>query len=94
MVLFVLIVASLIFAFKKRGSKKNKPLRTFLNNGVDLPSTGLKPYVDPANYSNAEEAVEEFANELDPSLIFLERLIGGGKMYFTSKKSEIFMTVR
>ena len=61
---------------------------------VDLPSTGLKPYVDPTNYSNAEEAVEEFANELDPSLIFLERLIGGGKLYFTSYKSGIFVTVR
>jgi hypothetical protein len=53
---------------------------------VDLPNAGMKPYVDPTNYSNAEEAVEEFANELDPRFIFLERLIGGGKFLFTSEK--------
>ena len=47
---------------------------------VDLPTAGLKPYVDPSNYSNAEEAVEEFANELDHRFLFLERLIGGGKL--------------
>ncbi|CAB4014881.1 ephrin type-A receptor 5 isoform X5, partial [Paramuricea clavata] len=78
-VLFALIILLVIFAFRRRGTKKNKPLRTFLNNGVDLPNAGMKPYVDPTNYSNAEEAVEEFANELDPRFIFLERLIGGGE---------------
>lgn len=49
---------------------------------VDLPRDGLKSYVDPTNYSNVEEAVLEFANELDPNLIFLERMIGGGEFSF------------
>lgn len=53
---------------------------------MELPCDGLKPYVDPTNYSNLEEAVEEFANELDPSFVFLERMIGGGELLFTSEK--------
>ena len=53
---------------------------------VELPCDGLKSYVDPTNYSNLEEAVEEFANELDPSFIFLERMIGGGELLFTLEK--------
>ncbi|XP_028394329.1 ephrin type-B receptor 3-like [Dendronephthya gigantea] len=80
-VLLVIIIFIVVFAFKRRGNSKpkDKHLETFLNNGVDLPNVGLKPYVDPSNYSNAEEAVEEFANELDLNQIFLERMIGGGE---------------
>ena len=36
-------------------------------------------YVDPTNYDHPEDAVQEFASELDPKNVFLERLIGGGK---------------
>ena len=36
-------------------------------------------YVDPSNYDTTEDAVHEFASELDPSTLFLEILIGGGR---------------
>jgi hypothetical protein len=35
-------------------------------------------YVDPLNYVDAETALMEFANEIDPTSLSLERLIGGG----------------
>ena len=68
--------------FFRVDKKLNKCKDLCLHNIVELPSDGLKPYVDPTNYSNLEEAVEEFANELDPSYIFLEKLIGGGELLF------------
>ena len=36
-------------------------------------------YVDPTNYDSPEDALSEFASELDPSVLFLEMLIGGGR---------------
>ena len=36
-------------------------------------------YVDPINYIDAESAVNEFTNELDPAALSLECVIGGGK---------------
>jgi hypothetical protein len=45
---------------------------------VALPEIGQKMYVDPMNYVDAETALKEFANEIDPALLSLERLIGGG----------------
>ena len=36
-------------------------------------------YINPSNYDDPETAVQEFANELDSEMIFLERMVGGGK---------------
>lgn len=44
-----------------------------------LPDIGQKMYVDPMNYTDAESAVNEFTNELDPAALSLECVIGGGK---------------
>ena len=46
---------------------------------VALPDIGQKMYIDPMNYVDAENAVSEFTNEIDPALLSLERVIGGGK---------------
>ena len=35
--------------------------------------------MDPTNYDRPEEAISEFATEIDPSILYLEMLIGGGK---------------
>ena len=51
---------------------------------VELPTRGKKTYVDPTNYDRPEDAICEFATEIDASRLYLEMLIGGGKndMYF------------
>ena len=44
-----------------------------------LPDVGQKMFIDPMNYGDAETALKEFANEIDPASLALERLIGGGR---------------
>ena len=51
----------------------------FFFNLVELPRIGQKLYVDPSIYDSPEDALNEFASELDPSVLVLEKLIGGGK---------------
>ena len=43
-----------------------------------MPSHGQRLYVDPCNYEDPEEALKEFAKELDKKWITLEKVIGGG----------------
>lgn len=45
---------------------------------VELPFIGQKLYVDPTIYDSPEDALNEFASELDPTVLVLEKLIGGG----------------
>lgn len=52
-------------------------VRVFLTP-VELPFLGQKLYVDPTNYDSPEDALNEFASEIDPSVLVLEKLIGGG----------------
>lgn len=47
---------------------------------------GLKTYIDPDTYEDPSLAVHEFAKEIDPSRIRIERVIGAGKTIPTVKK--------
>uniref|UniRef100_A0A8C3RKS7 Ephrin receptor transmembrane domain-containing protein n=1 Tax=Chelydra serpentina TaxID=8475 RepID=A0A8C3RKS7_CHESE len=57
----------------------------FLNMGPDfhtivvLRFPGIKTYIDPDTYEDPSLAVHEFAKEIDPSRIRIERVIGAGK---------------
>ena len=46
---------------------------------MELPTVGARTYVDPQNYDRPEDAICEFASEIDASRLYLEMLIGGGK---------------
>lgn len=46
---------------------------------------GLKTYIDPDTYEDPSLAVHEFAKEIDPSRIRIERVIGAGKTVPTVK---------
>lgn len=41
--------------------------------------TGVKTYVDPFTYEDPNQAVREFAKEIDASCIKIEKVIGVGK---------------
>lgn len=41
--------------------------------------TGVKIYVDPFTYEDPDQAIHEFAKEIDVSSIHIERVIGMGK---------------
>lgn len=43
------------------------------------PPTGVRIYVDPFTYEDPNQAVREFAKEIDASCIKIEKVIGIGK---------------
>uniref|UniRef100_A0A3Q2ZB67 Ephrin type-A receptor 6 n=1 Tax=Kryptolebias marmoratus TaxID=37003 RepID=A0A3Q2ZB67_KRYMA len=46
---------------------------------LSVPFSGIKTYVDPDTYEDPTQAVEEFAKEIDPSYICIDRVIGAGE---------------
>ncbi|XP_021955227.1 ephrin type-B receptor 2 isoform X1 [Folsomia candida] len=53
---------------------------THIPNMSYLPeSFRLKSYIDPHTYEDVNQAVREFAREIDPSCISIEAIIGGGE---------------
>lgn len=50
-----------------------------------VPFSGIKTYVDPDTYEDPTQAVEEFAKEINPSYICIERVIGAGKTTNTNQ---------
>ncbi|CAF0888020.1 unnamed protein product [Rotaria sordida] len=56
----------------------------FFNSGWSAPlwppiPTTAKTYIDPHTYEDPTKAVKDFARELDPNLIVIESVIGGGE---------------
>lgn len=53
---------------------------------VKLP--GVRTYIDPHTYEDPNQAVHEFAKEIEASCITIERVIGAGmEMYFITLSS-------
>uniref|UniRef100_A0A8C6ZYP6 receptor protein-tyrosine kinase n=1 Tax=Nothoprocta perdicaria TaxID=30464 RepID=A0A8C6ZYP6_NOTPE len=79
----VLIKASLAFLercqwYIKAKMKSEEKRRAHLQNG-HLRFPGIKTYIDPDTYEDPSLAVHEFAKEIDPSRIRIERVIGAGE---------------
>lgn len=43
-------------------------------------SPGMKIYIDPFTYEDPNEAVREFAKEIDVSTVKIEEVIGAGEL--------------
>lgn len=54
-----------------------------------LVSPGVKVYIDPFTYEDPNEAVHEFAREIDISCVKIEEVIGAGKPHFSVLKTGI-----
>jgi hypothetical protein len=50
---------------------------------------GIKTYIDPDTYEDPSLAVHEFAKEIDPSRIRIERVIGAGKHKIYTSNSQL-----
>uniref|UniRef100_A0A3P9LV34 receptor protein-tyrosine kinase n=1 Tax=Oryzias latipes TaxID=8090 RepID=A0A3P9LV34_ORYLA len=51
----------------------------FSHGSVCLSHTGVKVYIDPFTYEDPNEAVREFAKEIDVSFVKIEEVIGAGE---------------
>uniref|UniRef100_A0A7N6A3G2 Ephrin type-A receptor 6 n=1 Tax=Anabas testudineus TaxID=64144 RepID=A0A7N6A3G2_ANATE len=75
--LFLLITGRCQGYIKARMKSEEKRRARFHSGHV--PFSGIKTYVDPDTYEDPTQAVEEFAKEIDPSYICIERVIGAGR---------------
>ncbi|MFT7808035.1 ephrin type-A receptor 6-like, partial [Arapaima gigas] len=75
--LFFLITGRCQWYIKAK-MKSEEKRRTHYQNG-HIPFPGIKTYIDPDTYEDPTQAVHEFAKEIDPSRIRIERVIGAGE---------------
>ncbi|XP_060137921.1 ephrin type-B receptor 4 [Zootoca vivipara] len=77
LVLAVIIVA--IVCFRRQGSSRSREQEYSDKPGQYLIGHGTKVYIDPFTYEDPNEAVREFAKEIDVSYVKIEEVIGAGE---------------
>ncbi|XP_053562016.1 ephrin type-A receptor 6 [Bombina bombina] len=75
--LFFLITGRCQWYIKAKMKSEEKRRATLQNGQIRFP--GVKTYIDPDTYEDPSLAVHEFAKEIDPSRIRIERVIGAGE---------------
>uniref|UniRef100_A0A674PI18 receptor protein-tyrosine kinase n=1 Tax=Takifugu rubripes TaxID=31033 RepID=A0A674PI18_TAKRU len=72
-------IVSLIVALRPDMFSGPTPTVTFPTRSEGHSSPGVKIYIDPFTYEDPNEAVREFAKEIDPSCVKIEEVIGSGE---------------
>nr|XP_040126436.1 ephrin type-A receptor 6 isoform X3 [Ictidomys tridecemlineatus] len=75
--LFFLITGRCQWYIKAKMKSEEKRRNQLQNGHLRFP--GVKTYIDPDTYEDPSLAVHEFAKEIDPSRIRIERVIGAGE---------------
>ncbi|XP_023976190.1 ephrin type-A receptor 6 isoform X2 [Physeter macrocephalus] len=75
--LFFLITGRCQWYVKAKMKSEEKRRKDLQNGHLHFP--GIKTYIDPDTYEDPSLAVHEFAKEIDPSRIRIERVIGAGE---------------
>ncbi|XP_075450156.1 ephrin type-A receptor 6 isoform X4 [Ascaphus truei] len=75
--LFFLITGRCQWYIKAKMKSEEKRRAHLQNRHLQFP--GIKTYIDPDTYEDPSLAVHEFAKEIDPSRIRIERVIGAGE---------------
>lgn len=63
------------------------PTVTFPTLSDGHSSPGVKIYIDPFTYEDPNEAVREFAKEIDPSCVKIEEVFGSGKRHSSTTET-------
>ncbi|GAA6071790.1 ephrin type-B receptor 4a isoform X1, partial [Tachysurus ichikawai] len=77
MILLIAVVSLAIYCIRKQNRLKDPELSD--KNGQYLMGQGVKVYIDPFTYEDPNEAVREFAKEIDVSCVKIEEVIGAGE---------------
>ncbi|XP_077062821.1 ephrin type-B receptor 4a isoform X2 [Siphateles boraxobius] len=77
MLLLIIVIAAAIYCIRKQNHFKDPELSD--KNGQYLMGQGVKVYIDPFTYEDPNEAVREFAKEIDVSFVKIEEVIGAGE---------------
>ncbi|KAB0342864.1 hypothetical protein FD755_021892, partial [Muntiacus reevesi] len=72
--LFFLITGRCQWYIKAKMKSEEKRRKDLQNGHLRFP--GIKTYIDPDTYEDPSLAIHEFAKEIDPSRIRIERVIG------------------
>ncbi|XP_059506305.1 ephrin type-A receptor 6 isoform X3 [Stegostoma tigrinum] len=75
--LFFLITGRCRWYIKAKMKSEEKRRTHFQNGHIRFPE--MRTYIDPDTYEDPSQAVHEFAKEIDPSRIRIERVIGAGR---------------
>ncbi|XP_067301453.1 ephrin type-B receptor 4b isoform X1 [Pseudorasbora parva] len=76
LLVLIAVVIVAVFCFR-RSSRRRDPDPD--KSGQFLMGQGIKVYIDPFTYEDPNEAVREFAKEIDVSFVKIEEVIGAGE---------------
>ncbi|KAF7648515.1 hypothetical protein LDENG_00155860 [Lucifuga dentata] len=76
--IFIIAIAVFILVCRRRSSDSPESDKLQCYTGGHM-SPGMKIYVDPFTYQDPNEAVREFAKEIDISSVKIEQVIGAGE---------------
>ncbi|XP_030631774.1 ephrin type-B receptor 4b [Chanos chanos] len=76
LVVLITVVTVAMFCFRRHSRMKDPELD---KNGQYRIGQGVKVYIDPFTYEDPNEAVREFAKEIDVSFVKIEEVIGAGE---------------
>ncbi|XP_061152702.1 ephrin type-B receptor 3-like isoform X11 [Syngnathus typhle] len=76
---FVFIIAVVVIAIVCLRKQRNGPDSEYTEKLQQYITPGMKVYIDPFTYEDPNEAVREFAKEIDVSCVKIEEVIGAGE---------------
>nr|XP_021148391.1 ephrin type-B receptor 5 isoform X2 [Columba livia] len=76
---FLVIAAISTLAIIFKSKRQETPYTDRLQQYISARGLGVKYYIDPSTYEDPNEAIREFAKEIDVSFIKIEEVIGSGE---------------
>ncbi|XP_076842205.1 ephrin type-B receptor 4b-like [Brachyhypopomus gauderio] len=76
LLILIIVVTVAVFCCRRHSRQNDSEMD---KNGHNLMVQGVKVYIDPFTYEDPNEAVREFAKEIDVSFVKIEEVIGAGE---------------
>ncbi|XP_056459781.1 ephrin type-B receptor 3 isoform X3 [Gadus chalcogrammus] len=78
-VLIAVVVVAIVCLKKQRNGSESEYTEKLQQYKSPIVTPGMKVYIDPFTYEDPNEAVREFAKEIDVSCVKIEEVIGAGE---------------